>query len=67
MTENDTFHWGFLSEQEIQISKESVQEIKEKYDQEVRSVPQVIIDGEFVGGFAEVDSRIKGPGSINKV
>ena len=22
MTENDTFHWGFLSEQEIQISKE---------------------------------------------
>ena len=44
---------------EIQINSKSIQEIKEKYNQEVRSIPQVIIDGEFIGGFAEVESKIK--------
>jgi hypothetical protein len=44
-----------------------VQEIKEKYNQDVRSIPQVIIDDEFVGGFAEVEGKIKGVKSINKV
>ena len=53
--------------EEIQINRESIQEIKEKYNQDVRSIPQVIIDGEFVGGFAEVESMIKGPSSINKI
>ena len=53
--------------EEIQISKESVQEIKEKYDEDVRSIPQVIIDGEFIGGFAEVESKMKGLQSINKI
>ena len=44
--------------EEIRISKELIQEIKEKYEQEVRSVPQVIIDGNFVGGYTEVERFI---------
>ena len=33
----------------------------------IRSIPQVTIEGEFIGGFAEVEARIKGIKSINKV
>ena len=33
----------------------------------IRSIPQVLIDGSLVGGFAEVESKIKGLQSINKI
>ena len=33
----------------------------------IRSIPQVVIDGSLVGGFAEVESKIKGLQSINKI
>ncbi len=49
------------------INKSVMLEFQQNYNQPLRSVPQVIIDGELIGGFAEVESKIKGPKSINKV
>jgi glutaredoxin len=42
-------------------------EFQQNYNQPLRSVPQVKIDGELVGGFEKKKKKIKGPKSINKV
>ena len=33
----------------------------------MRTVPQVVIDGELIGGFAEVEQKMKGTSAINKI
>ena len=53
--------------QEIYFEREGMKLIEERYKVTVRSVPQVILDGEFVGGFKEVESRLKGIKSINGI
>ena len=42
-------------------------EFQQNYNQPLRSIPQVIIDGKLIGGFGETEAMIKGPLSINKI
>ena len=52
--------------EEVPIS-EGLETLRSLTKDTIRSIPQVTIEGEFIGGFAEVEARIKGIKSINKV
>ena len=62
-----------LEDNEYEIEEKSisnkvfVEEFHEMHGQPMRTIPQVVIDGELVGGYNEVEARIKGIKSINKV
>ena len=49
------------------VNKGNVEEFQNKFNQTMRTVPQVVIDGELIGGFAEVEQKMKGTSSINKI
>jgi len=51
---------------EVPIS-EGLEHLKTLTTKHIRSIPQVVINGEYIGGYAEVEAIIKGPLSINKV
>jgi len=53
--------------EEIMVNKTILEEIQTKYDTTIRTVPQVVIDGALIGGFAEVRAMMRGINSINKV
>ncbi len=53
--------------EEIPIDKDKIEEFKTKYNKEIKTVPQVIIENNLVGGYHEVEALMKGPTSINKV
>jgi len=46
---------------------EGLETLKTLTEDTIRTIPQVTIEGEYIGGFAEVEARIKGIKSINKV
>ena len=52
---------------DIMINANIIEELNEKYDKKIRTVPQVIIEDELIGGYHEVEALMKGPTSINKV
>ncbi len=52
--------------EEVPISK-GLETLKSLTNDTIRTIPQVTIDGEYIGGFAEVEARIKGIKSINKI
>ena len=62
-----------LMENDYEIEEKSItdggvmEEFRNKFTQTLRTVPQVVIDGDLVGGFAETELFLKGPLSINKV
>ena len=62
-----------LMENDYEIEEKSItdggvmEEFQNKFTQTLRTVPQVVIDGDLVGGFAETELFLKGPLSINKV
>ena len=45
--------------EEIPINRDTIKEFKEKYSEDLRSIPQVIINGEFVGGFENTERHLK--------
>ena len=49
------------------VDKGLIEELQNKFNQTLRTVPQVVIDDKLIGGFAETESYIKGPLSINKI
>jgi len=53
--------------EEIKLTGNIVNEFNEKFDTQLRSIPQVVIDDKLIGGFSETESYIKGPLSINRV
>ena len=53
--------------EEVQINKVVLEDLKTRFNKTVRTVPQVIIDDEFVGGYHEVEALMKGHTSINNV
>ena len=53
--------------EEIMVNKTILEELQTKYDTTIRTVPQVVIDGALIGGFAEVRAMMRGINSINKV
>ena len=44
---------------EVSIDRDTIVEFKEKYNEELRSIPQVIINGECIGGFSETERHLK--------
>ena len=53
--------------EEIQMSGVVLKDLKTRFNKTIRTVPQVIIDDKFIGGYHEVESLMKGTTSINKV
>ena len=49
------------------VDKGLIEEFQNKFNQTLRTVPQVVIDDKLIGGFAETESYIKWPLSINKI
>ena len=53
--------------EEVQMNKVVLEDLKTRFNKTIRTVPQVIIDDKFIGGYHEVESLMKGTTSINKV
>ena len=53
--------------EEIQMNGVALEDLQTKFNKVIRTVPQVIIDDIFIGGYHEVESLMKGTTSINKV
>ena len=53
--------------EEIQMSGVVLEDLKTRFNKTIRTVPQVIIDDKFIGGYHEVEALMKGHTSINKV
>jgi len=57
--------------EEIMVNNTILEELQTKYDKVIRTVPQVIIDDAFIGGYQEVEdllnwlNKMKDAGSIN--
>ena len=53
--------------EEIQMNGAILEDLQTKFNKVIRTVPQVIIDDIFIGGYHEVEAHMKGPTAINKV
>lgn len=53
--------------EEIMMNGSILKDLQIKYNKTIRTVPQVIIEENLIGGFNEVEALMKGPTSINKV
>ena len=53
--------------EEIQMNGTALEDLQTKFNKVIRTVPQVIIDDKFIGGYHEVENLMKGTTSINKV
>ena len=53
--------------EEIMMNSTIHEELQTKYDKVIRTVPQVIIDDIFIGGYHEVEVLMKGTTSVNKI
>ena len=53
--------------EEVQMNKVVLEDLKTRFNKTIRTVPQVIIDDKFIGGYHEVENLMKGTTSINKV
>ena len=58
---------GYEIEEKSIVDKGLIEEFQNKFNQTLRTVPQVVIDDKLIGGFAETEVLIKGPLSINKI
>ena len=52
--------------EEIQVNGAVLEDLQTKFNKVIRTVPQVIIDDIFIGGYHEVESLMSGTTSINK-
>ena len=50
---------GYIIE-EIQMDGTSLQELQTKFNKTIRTVPQVIIDDNLIGGYEDVEVLMKG-------
>ena len=53
--------------EEIQVNGAILEGLQTKFNKVIRTVPQVIIDDIFIGGYHEVENLLRGTTSINKV
>ena len=53
--------------EEIMVNSTILEELQTKYNKVIRTVPQVIIDDIFIGGYHEVEVLMKGTTSVNKI
>ena len=48
-------------------NKGHLEEFQNKFSQMMKTIPQVVIDGELIGGYAETETMMKGLKSINRI
>ena len=53
--------------EEIQMNGVALEDLQTKFNKVIRTVPQVIIDDIFIGGYHEVENLMKGTTSVNKI
>mgnify|MGYP000524593870 FL=1 len=53
--------------EEIQMNGVALEDLQTKFNKVIRTVPQVIIDDIFIGGYHEVEDLMKGTTSVNKI
>ena len=53
--------------EEIQMNGATLEDLQTKFNKVIRTVPQVIIDDIFIGGYHEVEDLMKGTTSVNKI
>ena len=53
--------------EEIQVNEAILEDLQTKFNKVIRTVPQVIIDDIFIGGYHEVEVLMKGTTSVNKI
>ena len=53
--------------EEIQVNGAILEDLQTKFNKVIRTVPQVIIDDIFIGGYHEVEDLMKGTTSVNKI
>ena len=53
--------------EEIQVNGAILEDLQTKFNKVIRTVPQVIIDDIFIGGYHEVENLMKGTTSVNKI
>ena len=53
--------------EEIQMNGVALKDLQTKFNKTIRTVPQVIIDDKFIGGYHEVENLMKGTTSVNKI
>jgi len=53
--------------EEIQMNGAILEDLQTKFNKVIRTVPQVIIDDIFIGGYHEVENLMKGTTSVNKI
>ena len=53
--------------EEIQVNGAILEDLQTKFNKVIRTVPQVIIDDIFIGGYHEVEVLMKGTASVNKI
>ena len=58
---------GYTIEEKSITDRTFIEEFNNKFNQQLRTVPQVVIDEKLIGGYNEVEAIMKGPTSINKV
>lgn len=58
---------GYEIEEKPIAGGKNIQEFFKQFNREIKTVPQVVIDGRLIGGFEETEFYVKGPLSINKV
>ena len=62
-----------LKDNDYEVTEKSItdrgliEEFQNKFNQTLRTVPQVVIEAKLIGGFAETEDFLKGPLSINKI
>ena len=49
----------YIIEEVSIIDRENIVEFKEKYGKDLRSIPQVIINDKYVGGFSDTEQYLK--------
>ena len=53
--------------EEIQVNGAILEDLQIKFNKVIRTVPQVVIDDILIGGYHEVEDRMKGTTSVNKI
>ena len=52
---------------EVRLDRDMAEGLSNKYNKQIRSIPQVVIDEKLIGGYNEVEDLMKGLTAINKV
>ena len=58
---------GYEVEEKSITNKGNLEQFQNKFNQMMKTIPQVVIDDELIGGYAETEAMMKGLKSISKI